>query len=65
MAIVSSYVYAPFDQSDPDDFRADSHWAVLADPGGDSEVHVDDITLIIEEIARGDRIRSISTRSAQ
>jgi len=56
MAIVSSFDYAPFDESDPDDFRPDSHWAVLVDPGGISDVHVDDITLIIEEIAPGDRI---------
>ncbi|MBA2537396.1 MAG: cupin domain-containing protein [Actinobacteria bacterium] len=56
MAIVSSFDYAPFDESDPDDFRPNSHWALLVDPGGSSEVHVDDITLIIEEIAPGDRI---------
>ena len=56
MAIVSSFDYAPFDETDPDDFRPDSHWAVLVDPGRDAGVHVDDITLIIEEIAPGDRI---------
>ena len=56
MAIVSSFDYAPFDESDPDDFRPNSHWALLVDPSGSSEVHVDDITLIIEEIAPGDRI---------
>jgi quercetin dioxygenase-like cupin family protein len=56
MAIVQKYDYAPFDESDPDDFRPDSRWAVLVDPGGTSETHVDDITLIVEEIASGDRI---------
>ena len=56
MAIVSSFEYASFDESDPDDFRPNSHWALLVDPGGSSDVHVDDITLIIEEIAPGDRI---------
>jgi mannose-6-phosphate isomerase-like protein (cupin superfamily) len=56
MAIVSSFDYAPFDESDPDDFRPNSHWALLVDPGGNSDVRVDDITLIIEEIAPGDRI---------
>ena len=56
MAIISSYDYAPFDESDPDDFRPDSRWALLVDPGGTSETHVDDITLIVEEIAPGDRI---------
>jgi quercetin dioxygenase-like cupin family protein len=56
MAIVPKYEYAPFDDNDPDDFRPDSRWAVLVDPGGTSENHVDDITLILEEIAPGDRI---------
>ena len=56
MAIVSSFDYAPFDESDPDDFRPNSRWAVLVDPGGDLAARVDDITLIVEEIAPGDRI---------
>jgi quercetin dioxygenase-like cupin family protein len=56
MAIVSSFDYAPFDESDPDDFRPNSRWAMLVDPRGKSDVHVDNITLIIEEIAAGDRI---------
>ena len=56
MAIVSSFDYAPFDESDPDDFRPNSRWAVLVDPGGDPAARVDDITLIVEEIAPGDRI---------
>ena len=55
MAIVSSFDYAPFDESDPDDFRPNSHWALLVDPGRSSDVHVDDTTLIIEEIAPCDR----------
>jgi quercetin dioxygenase-like cupin family protein len=56
MAIVSSFDYAPFDETDPDDFRPNSRWAMLVDPRGNSAVHVDNITLIIEEIAVGDRI---------
>jgi mannose-6-phosphate isomerase-like protein (cupin superfamily) len=56
MAIIPTFDYAPFDASDPDDFRPDSRWAVLVDPGGKSERCVDDITLIVEEIAPGDRI---------
>ena len=56
MAIIPTYDYAPFDESDRDDFRPDSRWALLVDPGGTSEKHVDDITLIVEEIAPGDRI---------
>jgi quercetin dioxygenase-like cupin family protein len=56
MAIVRTFDYAPFDDSDPDDFRPDSRWAVLVDPGDDHGAGVDDITLIVEEIAPGDRI---------
>ena len=56
MAIVRKFDYAPFDDSDPDDFRPDSRWAVLVDPGEDHGARVDDITLIVEEIAPGDRI---------
>jgi len=56
MAIISRYDYTPFDESDPDDYRPESRWAVLVDPGGTSEQYVDDITLIVEEIAPGDRI---------
>ena len=56
MAIVSSFEYASFDESDPDDFRPSSRWALLVDPRGNSGVHVDDITVIVEEIAPGDRI---------
>ena len=56
MAIVTDYAFAPFDESDPDDYRPSSRWALLVDPGGHSEARVDDITLIVEEIAPGDRI---------
>ncbi len=56
MAIIASFDYAPFDESDPDDFRPNSKWALLVDPGRDPEAHVDDVTLIFEEIAPGDRI---------
>jgi hypothetical protein len=43
MAIVSSFDYAPFNESDPDDFRPNSHWAMLVDPRGNSDAHVDNI----------------------
>jgi len=56
MAIVPTFGYASFDESDPDDFRPNSRWAVLVDPSGTSARRVDDITLIVEEIAPGDRI---------
>src|SRR5438552_16563105 len=47
MAIIESFTYAPFDESDPDDFRPNSKWALLVDQGRDP---VDNITLIFEEI---------------
>lgn len=55
MAICSEYDLSPFDERDPDDFRPHSRWAVLVDPGVTTG-HVADITVIIEEIAPGDRI---------
>jgi quercetin dioxygenase-like cupin family protein len=56
VAIITTIDYAPFDESDPDDFRPNSKWALLVDPPLDAGTHVDNITLIFEEIAPGDRI---------
>ncbi len=56
MAIISSLHYAPFDESDPDDFRPNSKWALVVDPSHGGQDFVDNITLIFEEIAPGDRI---------
>lgn len=56
MAIIRSYELAPFDASDPDDYRPNSKWAALVDRSNPGGGHVDDITLIFEEIAPGDRI---------
>ena len=57
MAILSDYELTPFDESDPDDYRPNSRWAVLVDSAPDgSDNYVDNITLIVEEIAPGDRI---------
>ena len=56
MAIISSVDYLPFDESDPDDYRPNSKWALVVDPNPDGTAHVDDITLILEEIAPGERI---------
>ena len=55
MAFIPKPEQVPFDASDPDDYRPHSRWAVLVDPGGEG-TGVDDITLIVEEIAPGDRI---------
>ena len=56
MAIFTTHAYAPFDISDPDDFRPNSRWALLVDRDIDASAHVDNITVIVEEIAPGDAI---------
>ncbi len=56
MAIISTWEYAPFDANDPDDFRPNSKWALIVDPSRPDGAHVDNITLVFEEIAPGDRI---------
>ena len=53
---IESFAYAPFDETDPDDFRPHSKWAVLVDPWDGDGSGVDNITVIFEEIAGGDRI---------
>ena len=55
MAIFTEYHLSPFDESDRDDFRPSSRWALFVDVSTAS-THVDNITVIIEEIAPGDRI---------
>ena len=56
LAIIPTHTLAPFDASDPDDFRPNSKWTLLVDPARPDGAHVDNITLIFEEIAPGDRI---------
>ena len=54
MSIVEGYAFEPM-VGDPDDHRPDSFWSLLVDPGGDSG-RVDDLAVISERIAPGDRI---------
>ena len=56
MAVIERFEYVPFDESDPDDYRPRSSWAVLVDPGDSSDVKVESIAVIFEAIAPGDRI---------
>jgi quercetin dioxygenase-like cupin family protein len=56
MAIISNVHYSPFDESDPDDFRPNSKWAIVVDLSQGQQKFVDNIALIFEEIAPGDRI---------
>ena len=54
MAAVAKPTLAPI-TDDPDDWRPDSRWALVTDPG-DEWGRVDSFTLLVEEIAPGDRI---------
>lgn len=54
MSIVDGYTYEPM-VGDPDDHRPESEWALVVDPG-DEAGRVDDLALIKECIAPGDRI---------
>jgi len=54
MAAVPKPALAPI-TDDPDDWRPDSRWALVADPG-DENGRVESFTFLVEEIAPGDRI---------
>jgi quercetin dioxygenase-like cupin family protein len=54
LSIVEGYRFEPM-VGDPDDHRPDTFWALLVDPGDDSG-RVDDLAVISERIAPGDRI---------
>ena len=54
MSIVEGYRFEPM-VGDPDDHRPDTFWALLVDPG-DASGRVDDLAVISERIAAGDRI---------
>ena len=54
MSIVDGFEYEPM-VGDPDDHRPESEWALVVDPGDESG-RVDDLAVIKERIAPGDRI---------
>jgi quercetin dioxygenase-like cupin family protein len=54
MSIVDGYRFESM-VGDPDDHRPDTSWALLVDPGDDAG-RVDDLAVISERIAAGDRI---------
>ena len=54
MSIVERYRFEEM-VGDPDDHRPNSTWALVVDPG-DSVERVDDLAVISERIAAGDRI---------
>ena len=54
MSIVEGYRFEPM-VGDPDDHRPESEWSLVVDPGS-STAPVDDLAVILEHIAPGDRI---------
>jgi quercetin dioxygenase-like cupin family protein len=54
MSIIEGYRFEPM-VGDPDDHRPNTVWALLVDPG-DGHGRVDDLAVISERIAAGDRI---------
>lgn len=54
MSIVEGYRFESM-VGDPDDYRPNTFWALLVDPGDDNG-RVDDLAVISERIAAGDRI---------
>jgi quercetin dioxygenase-like cupin family protein len=54
MSIVEGYRFEPM-VGDPDDHRPNTVWSLLVDPGEDAG-RVDDLAVISERIAPGDRI---------
>jgi quercetin dioxygenase-like cupin family protein len=54
MSIVEGYTFEPM-VGDPDDHRPGSMWSLVVDPG-DGAGRVDDLAVIAERIAPGDRI---------
>ena len=54
MSIVEDYGFEAM-VGDPDDHRPESAWALLVDPG-DTSGRVDDLAVVSERIAPGDRI---------
>lgn len=54
MSIVEGYAFEPM-VGDPDDHRPETMWSLVVDPG-DGAGRVDDLAVISERIAPGDRI---------
>ena len=54
MAVVKSPKLSPM-LEDPDDYRPNSQWALVTDPGGPGGA-VENLCMIIEEVAEGDHI---------
>ncbi|HVE75436.1 MAG TPA: cupin domain-containing protein [Actinomycetota bacterium] len=57
MSIIKDLDYQPLaDESDPDDYRPNSQWALVIDPRNDAAGFVESLALLFERMAPGDRI---------
>lgn len=56
MAIIDRPVFRACDESDPDDYRPNSSWALAVDPAVPDGRFVRDLTVSIDVVAPGDRV---------
>jgi mannose-6-phosphate isomerase-like protein (cupin superfamily) len=55
MGIIDEVRFGPM-VGDPDDHRPNTQWAMVVDPERDDGRHVNDVTVLFERMAPGDRI---------
>jgi hypothetical protein len=65
MAIIEQLQHNAFDDSDPDDFRPNSTWAIACDPSNVEGSYVSDLAIAIEVLAPGDRVPCTRTQSTK
>ena len=56
MTIIDRLTFRPCDESDPDDYRPNSTWAVAVDPVDPTGSFVRDSSVFIDVVAPGDRV---------
>ncbi len=56
MAIIDELVFRPCDESDPDDYRPNSRWALAVDPANPPGRYVRGVSVSIDVVAPGDRV---------
>ncbi len=56
MSIIDQLVFRPCDESDPDDYRPNSSWALAIDPAKPGRPFVRDLSVSIDLVAPNDRV---------
>jgi len=56
MAIIERLVYRPCDESDPDDYRPNSTWAIAVDPSHPGRPFVGGLSVTVDVVAPGDHV---------